>query len=537
MNPNARPLAPDSGHPLGPQTTAPPPSGKQPGQAGTQRRLLRTGLGMLSALVVAVPFTTAWQFHADRHAVTGQAPAPSTPVPASTVSGAEATQAPIVLAYHDIAPASRSAYTVRPERFDEQLAALRAAGYRTLSTAEFTNFLRTGRTPAPRTVYLTFDDGAHGLWIHADPILAKYRMKGAGYLITGRVGTHRPYYLSWPEIRRMLRSGRWDFQNHTDLAHGRAPVDASGHPASVLNNRLYLDGPAGQGRLETRNEYERRITTDLDRSLRAFATHGLPRPTLFAYPFSETTQTSNLGPDGTFILDRLLDKRFTATLTNTSSRPLPAGPRAAAAGRVQRLEVTRDTTTNSLLRDLTNWASVTPADVHRPLSATTWVSQGDPRGSGIKTLTGDASCPAQRRYVAAAYRPTATADWSSYRLRFTVGHLTGTANSASVTVRYGSLNPTALSIGHHTATLGEHGTKRRRSLHLDRAAATHIVELTVTPDSVRAEIDGRQILTLPATRALLGDRSGGFALAARRSVAGRNLPRYSDLQVHSVPGT
>ncbi|MET7391775.1 polysaccharide deacetylase family protein [Streptomyces sp. NPDC005529] len=505
--------------------------------SGLRRRLLRTGLGVLSALVVAVPFTAAWQYDAQRHAVAVQAPAPAKAPGAPTVTGAQSAQAPIVLAYHDIGPATASPYTVRPWRFDEQLAALRSAGYRTLSTGEFTAYLRTGRTPAPRTVYLTFDDGTHGLWVHADPILAKYHMRGAGYLITGSVGTHRPYYLSWPEIRRMAQSGRWDFQDHTDLAHRRAAVDASGRLASVLNNRLWLGRQGERGRLETRSEYERRVRRDLDRSLRAFGAHNLPRPTLFAYPFSEATQTGNLGEGGSLVLDRLLRKHFTAALTNASSRPLPAGPRAAATGQVQRLEITRDTTASSLLRDLSSWASVGPADVHHTLTdAKSWVREGGLCGTSIATLTGDGSCPARASYVSAAFRPIATADWSFYRLRFTVGRLEGTSNNASVTVRYGSLHPTVLSVGHHTATLGERGARDRRSLRLNQPGARHTVELTVTPSTVRAQIDGRQTLTLRADQGPAADRSGGFALGARRTGTAPDLPQYTDLMVRSVAG-
>ncbi|MFE9805780.1 polysaccharide deacetylase family protein [Streptomyces sp. NPDC005548] len=534
MNPAVHPNEPvqAEGTPTDPAASG--SSGNRSVGAVVRLRLLRTGLGLLSAVVVATPFTAAWQFDAHRDTVAGQAPAPASAPDAATLSGARSPQAPIVLAYHDIGPAGASPYTVRPQRFAEQLAALRSAGYRTLSTDEFTAYLRTGRAPAPRTVYLTFDDGAHGLWVHADPILAKYRMRAAGFVITGSVGTHRPYYLSWPEIRRMARSGRWDFQDHTHLAHRRAAVDASGRLASVLNNRLWLGSAE---RLETRSEYERRVRTDLDRSLSAFGEQGLPRPALFAYPFSEATQAGNLGAGGSFVLARLLRARFTATLTNASPRPLPAGPRAAAAGRVQRLEVTRDTTAGSLLREMSSWSSVGPAGVRRPLThPVSWARAGGSCGTGIATLTGGDACPDREGYVVSAFRPVATADWTSYRLRFRVGRLGGTSNNTSVTVRYGSAHPTVLSVGHHTATLGERGARDRRAVHLRAPAATHTVELTVTPDMVRAEIDGRQSVSLPAGRSPEADRSGGFALGARRAGTAPDWPRYTMLEVGPASG-
>ena len=50
---------------------------------------------------------------------------------------------------------------------------------------------------------ITFDDGTHGLWTHADKILERHGMHGVSFLITGNVGAKRPYYLSWQEIDRM----------------------------------------------------------------------------------------------------------------------------------------------------------------------------------------------------------------------------------------------------------------------------------------------------------------------------------------------
>ncbi|EOY50038.1 polysaccharide deacetylase family protein [Streptomyces lividans] len=346
---------------------------------------------------MALPFTAAWQYDTLRRAVAEQAapPAPSSgdggPGPGADVEPAPAGNAPVVLAYHDVGPDDRSRYTVSPEHFDAQLRALRDAGYRTLTTREFTGFLRTGRTPGPRTVHLTFDDGTHGLWTHADPVLARYGMKAAAYLITGQVGTHRPYYLSWPEVERMARSGRWDFQAHTRLSHERAAVDAAGHERSVFTNRLWL---ADEGRVETSDEYRRRVAADLDRSIRDLVRHDLPRPRLFAYPFSERLDESNLGARDADALRSMLRERFTATLTNSAARPLPAGPRAAAAGQVQRLEVTRDTTAAGLLRELGRWATVTPQDADRPLAHPAhWQTTGATGQAGPGMLTGGSPPP------------------------------------------------------------------------------------------------------------------------------------------------
>ncbi|MFD7816441.1 polysaccharide deacetylase family protein [Streptomyces sp. NPDC059785] len=501
---------------------------------------MRAVLGLLALAVVAAPFAAVRQYEAHRRAVADQAPAPGGGDARPRGSGGGPPAAPVVLAYHDVAPDAGGRYTVTPRSLDAQLSALRAAGYRTLSTAEFTAYLRTGRPPARRSVYLTFDDGTRGLWVHADPILAKYRMKAAAYLITGLVGTHRPYYLSWQETARMAGSGRWDFQAHTRHSHRRAPVDASGRTGSVLANRLWL--PA-RGRLETEDEYRRRIEADLDGSARDLADHGLPAARLFAYPFSETAQRTNLAGRDVSLLQRLLRARFAAALTNTAPRPLPAGPRAAAAGQAQRLEVLSSTTPARLLRQVSEWTSVTPGQVREPLRRPgRWqASDGTPEAV-LAALTGRGPHAARTGCLTARYRPVATADWTAYRVRATAAGLRSTSNSVSVTVRDGSSRPVTLTVGRNTARLTDRvtgtpapgaaagGAPRTRTGRLAPSAA-HRLTLLVSPRRVRAVVDGRTVLALrtpPGSDP--AEHSGGFALAARNATAGA-WPRFTALDV------
>ncbi|MEU8533846.1 polysaccharide deacetylase family protein [Streptomyces parvulus] len=500
-------------------------------QSRTSRRrpLLRAALAVLTVTVVALPFAAARQYDTFRRTVAQQAAPPGSGAAGTDAKAAPAGGSPVVLAYHDVGPGASSRYAVSPEDFDAQLRALREAGYRTLSTREFTAFLRTGRTPAPRTVYLTFDDGTHGLWVHADPLLARYGMKAAAYLITGQVGTHRPYYLSWAETRRMADSGRWDFQAHTHLSHERAPVDAAGHERSAFTNQLWRPG---DGRVETGEEYRRRIAADLDRSVGDLTGHGLPRPELFAYPFSERLEESNLGRGGADALRSMLRARFTATLTNSTARPLPPGRRAAAAGQVQRLEVTRDTTPAGLLRAMARWAPVAPADADRPLSHPGhWRATGDTEGAGPGTLTGAVRPAPGTEYVSAAYRPLATADWTAYRLRASVAGLRGTSNGAGITLREGRGHPVALSVGRNTVSLTEEGPRGTADSCRPAPAARHTVTVSVTSERVRVTVDGDTCATVGAAGWRAAELAGGFSLSLRNGGPQRQWPRFTALKI------
>ncbi|MFG2591822.1 polysaccharide deacetylase family protein [Streptomyces sp. NPDC048438] len=500
----------------------------------------RALLGLLAVAMVCVPFYGAWRYDEFHRAVAAQEAPPGPGRAAAAGAGGPASgrrtegTAPVVLAYHDIGRDSRSRYTVTPEAFDAQLAALAAAGYRTLSSEEFTAYLRGGPAPGPRSVFLTFDDGAHGLWVHADRILARYRMRAAAFLITRAVGSHRPYYLSWEEIGRMARSGRWDFENHTYDLHRREAVDAAGRTSSALASRLWLPG---EERRETAEEYRLRIETDLDRSIGDITRRGLPRPRLFAYPFSETNgHASALATNR--MLRAALAERFVAALTNSSGRPLPAGRRAAAAGEVQRVEVTAGTGVRELLAGVRRWTSVFPADCPAPLTQPrSWRRDGRWRTPGLGVFTGAGPYPGPTGYAAASYLPTGTADWTGYGVDFRVSGLRESENSAGVIVRHGSLDPLEVSLSFSYVRLREHRGGRwheigRRTL---TDASAHRVRITVEGGRTLVAVDGRTQIR-QAARATGGDATGGIAVSVRNGDPDGGWPRFTSLTVRPSAG-
>ncbi|MFD7459000.1 MULTISPECIES: polysaccharide deacetylase family protein [unclassified Streptomyces] len=491
---------------------------------------MRSTLGTLAAVVVTVPFLTAWKVDVERRAVSAQVPAPATPADARPQRHEAAhASAPIVLAYHDIQPEPTNDYTLTPKQLDDQLAALTKAGYRSLTTDEFIRYLATGRTPSPRSVYLTFDDGTRGLWTYADQILAKHKMTGSAYLITSRVGKHRPYYLSWAEIDRMAGSGRWDFQNHSHDGHTRAAVDSSGRKGAVLANRLWL---AEEKRLESEKEYRTRVETDLDKSLRAFADHDLPKPRVFAYPYSEAGAPTNLAGQTTSVLEQLLHARFDTTLTNSSSRPLPAGPRAAAAGQVQRMEVMRATTTDALMKRIAEWTSRVPDEVPEPLRhPEQWRFPTSLSGTDVSALTGKGL--EKGTYVQAAHLPMATADWHTYRVDATADRLKGPQTGVSIKVGHGSLHPSVVTVSASELRVTEQpvGAEQRVTVRKLTQTAKHRITVKVSPRSVQITVDGTSLTVRATDRPAPARTNGGFSLAVRNAGEDTPWPRFTSLRV------
>jgi peptidoglycan/xylan/chitin deacetylase (PgdA/CDA1 family) len=317
----------------------------------TRRRVLNlvvkvVGLGLLLA-GLAVPAYAFW--YATQPPVYGVAQqvvvplpkrSPAAPVPAYR-------DGVLVLCYHDLTTKPHNEYTVAPRAFAAQMSALKQAGFHTISAEEFARFNSGAPVRLPsRPLLITFDDGAKGTWIYADRVLAQLGFQATVFLITGDVSHHQPYYLDWPEVEAMKETGRWSFGSHTAEGHGLVAADNSGDTGPFLTNRLWLPG---EDRLETLGEYRTRVSADLDRSIEEVVAHGLPRPSLFAFPFSAVSEPTNDPVIGPMLL-HLLTTRFSALLDNTTSATLIAPEQR---GPLPRVEVFQNTTPAALLREST----------------------------------------------------------------------------------------------------------------------------------------------------------------------------------------
>lgn len=505
--------------------TPPPTSAKRPWHWPA-----RLGLGLLALAVLALPFYAATQYYLYQKYLSPQSGPPVVRIDAaqaaSWTAGARslpASTAPVVLTYHDIGY-SKSPYVVTPEAFDRQLSALQQAGYRSLTADEFVDYLDGGPAP-PRSVLITFDDGPHGLWVYGDRIMARHHMHGTVFLITGRVNHDRPYYLSWNEVARMAASGRWDFQDHTHDLHHRAAVDAAGHTASALANRLWL--PQLQ-RLETDQEYVQRVTGDIQQSFADLAAHGLPRPKLFAYPFSEATERANI-PTSSVDLQQILSRYFVATMTDVSSRPLTASRRAAGQHQVQRLEVLGSTAPSDLLAKLAMWTQVGP-DAPDPLAdAAQWRRYDGTGQTGIGPLVGQGPYPATSRYVAANYRSMSSLDWTGYQVTAHVRGLGDGTNQASVLVRTDSADPVSAAVSQGFLILSQNGADV--AVRKIASSATHTLVVKVSGAATTATVDGTTSLSWTPKNVTASELTGGVGIRVGVNRAHVPWPAFTALSV------
>ena len=270
-------------------------------------------------------------------------------IPAVLDAWAQLGDKPLVISYHDIALIGTSTYSVTPEAFAQQMALLEAMQVHALTSSEFRAYTEGAKVP-PRSIMITFDDGARGVYRFADRILAQHNFHAVAFIITGFVGTRAPYYMTWKELDALALTGRWDFEAHTNVGHTKIPVDAIGTTGSYISNLEWI--PA-KSRLETVAEQRLRIETDLDICIKELASRGYGQGRLFAFPFSDYGAPSN-NPEVGPVLLAVTSARFSSVFTD-DVKPHPlAGP-----FQFNRLSISKEVTNTSLLANLSEAIDLT----------------------------------------------------------------------------------------------------------------------------------------------------------------------------------
>ena len=122
----------------------------------------------------------------------------------------------IVLNYHKVDNMNHS-LSVLPPDFEQQMAFLKDNGYHTVTPHEMYMAFTDGAPLPTNPVLITFDDGYADNYTYAYPILKKYDMKAAIFVITSLMG--KPGYLTWGQAAEMEASGVVSIESHT-VNHG-----------------------------------------------------------------------------------------------------------------------------------------------------------------------------------------------------------------------------------------------------------------------------------------------------------------------------
>ncbi len=231
---------------------------------------------------------------------------------------------------------------IDPEAFARQMALLDHGGYETIKLDQFIRFIKRQQVRLPpRPLLLTFDGARLDSWTGSDAILRERGFNAVLFVDVGRVQENDPEYLTWRELNRLQRSGRWDVQlqsgsGHHRIQYGPAPDDV---------------GPfyAYRGSEEILGGWRERVFSDITwgEEQLAFRVQGY-RPLAFAPPYGNYGQVATNDPRiPRDLLARLLQS-FEAVFTQDRTGLATPG----AANPLGRIEVTRDVSEEELRAEL-----------------------------------------------------------------------------------------------------------------------------------------------------------------------------------------
>ena len=224
-------------------------------------------------------------------AISRTGPAPAAEAPVHDYRGV----VPVLL-YHgiDVVPRPGEPYSISQAEFGRQMSMLARDGFHAISIAQYARFAGGDIAELPnRPILITFDDGLLDSYQGADAVLERYGLRATMFVITANADAAEPGYLSWPQLRAMAASGRWDLQEHAHAGHVRIPTGPGRRTGPYYANLIYRNGAR-----ERFSAFKRRVSSDIlaGRRLLGLQIPGF-EPLAFAVPYSDYgQQRTNYAP-------------------------------------------------------------------------------------------------------------------------------------------------------------------------------------------------------------------------------------------------
>jgi len=250
------------------------------------------------------------------------------PLLVMAISAPEPYREVVILMYHDIReePVADNEFVISRETFRAQMAALREAGFETVSFDDLIAYVDHGAPLPPRALVITFDDGYRSNLEIAAPILREYGMQATISVIGIARGrdTYRdtdypaiPHF-SFEEARPWVEAGVIQIQHHS---HDMHQVRQFEPPETFRRGVLQKEG-------ESDEDYRAAFLADFETLRQAIEEALGTRVTTFVYPYGRydenteamlqelgvrVTLTTNVGintiyfgePESLFLLRRI----------------------------------------------------------------------------------------------------------------------------------------------------------------------------------------------------------------------------------------
>lgn len=210
----------------------------------------------------------------------------------------------MVLSYAGIGQGAPEVYPT-PERMGEQLAALHAAGYRTITPADALAFLEDRRPLPEKALLLLFEGGRKDSVIYSAKPLQQTGFAGTLALPTRLLKARGNFFLRRGDLRRVAKMGTWSLAGMGHAAIDEIPAAPDAAPGHFLTRRAWTDAGA-----ESDADFRRRVADDYARCREILAPFAGDEPLAYVYPFADAGQGAEADPDARTLNRDELEKHF-----------------------------------------------------------------------------------------------------------------------------------------------------------------------------------------------------------------------------------
>lgn len=212
------------------------------------------------------------------------------PVPDRQPESWRGWQGFMALSYPGIGTGDPNVFT-SPARLLEQLDALHAAGYRTITPEDALAFLNEG-APLPRkALLLLFEGGRKDSVIYTVKSFQKTGFFGTLCLPTRVMSSRGVFFLHHRDFRSIAKLGFWQFAGMGHEAIDEIPVGPDGARGHFLTRRKWTGAE-----LESPVAFEQRVAADYATCLETVKNEAGVRPIAFVYPFADAGQGPEADP-------------------------------------------------------------------------------------------------------------------------------------------------------------------------------------------------------------------------------------------------
>lgn len=209
-----------------------------------------------------------------------------------------------VFLYHGLTTSDYFMDALSVDLFQEQVQALKEAGFNFLKSSEIPDFFRRRNfyesgillddrkmnIPPERVVVINFDDGRRDSMKFGTRVAEEEGVTFSMHIPTGYVDMRHPFICTWEQLEKYSDTGVWDFGSHFKDAAILAPIDEDGRLGHALANRIWRED---LGRMENMREYEKRLETESSESRLLIEEHLGGDVNFASYPFGDIGQEIN----------------------------------------------------------------------------------------------------------------------------------------------------------------------------------------------------------------------------------------------------